>query len=207
MMPSMCVCVIRSSCNFQRHLVSFSEQIHEVQITFFSPDPVIFLQSVCALLHLGKIFEVGISENLQEHAKYLNLNIVEQVSEQLLPAFSVKPYIVICSQGLFMCHMHVCLFSRLVHASQQSQFMSMNWLVHLPGYSLICKLYNKSLPFFVLFFSRNDMEFQISLENRSCENVHCSIILCSAIQLRLSLLFFQHAWHFVYLIKCNCSLK
>ncbi|XP_011012096.1 PREDICTED: DNA mismatch repair protein MSH5 isoform X5 [Populus euphratica] len=37
-----------------------------------------FLKSVCALLHLGKIFEVGISENLQEHAKYLNLNIVEQ---------------------------------------------------------------------------------------------------------------------------------
>lgn len=37
-----------------------------------------FLKSVCALLHLGKIFEVGISENLQEHAKYLNLNIVEK---------------------------------------------------------------------------------------------------------------------------------
>ncbi|KAF9672573.1 hypothetical protein SADUNF_Sadunf11G0056200 [Salix dunnii] len=37
-----------------------------------------FLKSVCALLHLGKIFEVGISENLQEHAKYLNLNIIEQ---------------------------------------------------------------------------------------------------------------------------------
>ncbi|KAJ6886481.1 DNA mismatch repair protein MSH5 isoform X8 [Populus alba x Populus x berolinensis] len=31
-----------------------------------------------------------------------------KVSEHLLPAFSVKPYIVICSQGLFMCPMHAC---------------------------------------------------------------------------------------------------
>lgn len=137
---------------------------------------------------MGKIFEVGISENLQEHAKYLNLNIVEQVSEHLLPAFSVKPYIVICSQGLFMCPMHVCLFSRLVHASQQSWLMSMNWLVHLPGYFLNCKHCKRSLligsSFFLFFFSflfLNDMEFQISLENRWCENMYCSIILCSAI--------------------------
>ncbi|CAK7350129.1 unnamed protein product [Dovyalis caffra] len=36
------------------------------------------LRSVCALLHLGKLLEVGISESLQEQAKYLNLNIIDQ---------------------------------------------------------------------------------------------------------------------------------
>ncbi|KAJ8754599.1 hypothetical protein K2173_010690 [Erythroxylum novogranatense] len=37
-----------------------------------------FLKSVCSFLHVGKIFEVGISENLQHHVNYLNLDIVEQ---------------------------------------------------------------------------------------------------------------------------------
>ncbi|KAL5583623.1 hypothetical protein UlMin_016065 [Ulmus minor] len=37
-----------------------------------------FLKSVCALLHVNKIFEVGISESLQERVRYLDLDIVEK---------------------------------------------------------------------------------------------------------------------------------
>ncbi|KAF5178036.1 Dna mismatch repair protein msh5, partial [Thalictrum thalictroides] len=37
-----------------------------------------FLKSICSLLHINKIFEVGISESLREHMKYLNLSMVEK---------------------------------------------------------------------------------------------------------------------------------
>ncbi|RVW99534.1 DNA mismatch repair protein MSH5 [Vitis vinifera] len=43
-----------------------------------STDWASFLKSVCSLLHVNKIFEVGISESLQEQVKYLNLDIVEK---------------------------------------------------------------------------------------------------------------------------------
>ncbi|KAJ0101171.1 hypothetical protein Patl1_04166 [Pistacia atlantica] len=39
-----------------------------------------FLKSVCALLHVTKIFEVGISEGLQEQLRLLNLDIVEKAA-------------------------------------------------------------------------------------------------------------------------------
>ncbi|XP_004295833.1 PREDICTED: DNA mismatch repair protein MSH5 [Fragaria vesca subsp. vesca] len=45
-----------------------------------STDWTAFLKSVCSLLHVNKIFEVGVSESLQEHAKYLNLDIVEKAA-------------------------------------------------------------------------------------------------------------------------------
>ncbi|XP_022716883.1 DNA mismatch repair protein MSH5 [Durio zibethinus] len=45
-----------------------------------SSDWVAFLKSVCSLLHVNKIFEVGISENLREHMEYLNLDIVTKAS-------------------------------------------------------------------------------------------------------------------------------
>ncbi|KAF2285735.1 hypothetical protein GH714_007517 [Hevea brasiliensis] len=38
-----------------------------------------FLKSICSLLHVDRIFKVGISESLQEQAKRLNLDIVERV--------------------------------------------------------------------------------------------------------------------------------
>ncbi|CAJ1971415.1 unnamed protein product [Sphenostylis stenocarpa] len=38
------------------------------------------LKSICALLHLNKIFEIGISEGLRAELKCLNLDIVEKVS-------------------------------------------------------------------------------------------------------------------------------
>ncbi|PNX76957.1 DNA mismatch repair protein msh5-like, partial [Trifolium pratense] len=36
--------------------------------------------SISALLHINKIFEVGISEGLHEELKYLNLDIVEMAN-------------------------------------------------------------------------------------------------------------------------------
>ncbi|XP_038690956.1 DNA mismatch repair protein MSH5 isoform X7 [Tripterygium wilfordii] len=39
-----------------------------------------FLKSTCSLLHLNKIFEVGIHESLREHAKHLNVNILQRAS-------------------------------------------------------------------------------------------------------------------------------
>ncbi|KAK6149277.1 hypothetical protein DH2020_016802 [Rehmannia glutinosa] len=36
------------------------------------------LKSICSLLHINKIFEVGISETLQEQLKHLNLDIIEK---------------------------------------------------------------------------------------------------------------------------------
>ncbi|PIA36728.1 hypothetical protein AQUCO_03300144v1 [Aquilegia coerulea] len=43
-----------------------------------SGDWTAFLKSICSLLHINKIFEVGISESLREHMKYLNLSMVEK---------------------------------------------------------------------------------------------------------------------------------
>nr|XP_043628919.1 DNA mismatch repair protein MSH5 [Erigeron canadensis] len=39
-----------------------------------------FLKSLSALLHINKIFELGISENLQEHVNYFSLPIVEKAA-------------------------------------------------------------------------------------------------------------------------------
>ncbi|KAL3508470.1 hypothetical protein ACH5RR_027871 [Cinchona calisaya] len=43
-----------------------------------SSDWTAFVKSICSLLHINKIFEVGTSETLREQLKYLNLDIVEQ---------------------------------------------------------------------------------------------------------------------------------
>ncbi|KAF3657114.1 DNA mismatch repair protein MSH5 [Capsicum annuum] len=43
-----------------------------------SADWAAFLKTVCALLHIRKIFEVGISGSLLEELKYLNLDIIER---------------------------------------------------------------------------------------------------------------------------------
>ncbi|KAK7372012.1 hypothetical protein VNO80_05380 [Phaseolus coccineus] len=48
--------------------------------TCTSSDWTALLKSICALLHVNKIFEVGISEGLREELKCLNLDIVEKAS-------------------------------------------------------------------------------------------------------------------------------
>ncbi|GMY24670.1 DNA mismatch repair protein MSH5 isoform X7, partial [Fagus crenata] len=45
-----------------------------------SGDWIAFLKSVCSLLHVNKIFGVGISESLREHVKHLNFYIVEEAA-------------------------------------------------------------------------------------------------------------------------------
>ena len=47
------------------------------------------LQSVCSLLHVNKIFEVGMSENLRDNMKYLNLDIVEKVPNNIFDSLSI----------------------------------------------------------------------------------------------------------------------
>ncbi|KAK0598245.1 hypothetical protein LWI29_032898 [Acer saccharum] len=42
-----------------------------------------FLKSICSLLHVNKIFEVGISESLQEQVRHLNLDIVEKAASSI----------------------------------------------------------------------------------------------------------------------------
>ncbi|KAI3804732.1 hypothetical protein L1987_26500 [Smallanthus sonchifolius] len=45
-----------------------------------SGDWTALLKSLSALLHINKIFELGVSENLQEHAHYFSVNIVEKAA-------------------------------------------------------------------------------------------------------------------------------
>ncbi|OVA07809.1 DNA mismatch repair protein MutS [Macleaya cordata] len=45
-----------------------------------SGDWTAFLKSICSLLHINKIFEVGISESLRERARSLNLSILEKAA-------------------------------------------------------------------------------------------------------------------------------
>ncbi|KAI9161743.1 hypothetical protein LWI28_020312 [Acer negundo] len=42
-----------------------------------------FLKSICSLLHVNKIFEVGISESLQEQVRHLNLDIIEKAASSI----------------------------------------------------------------------------------------------------------------------------
>ncbi|KAG6689712.1 hypothetical protein I3842_11G188800 [Carya illinoinensis] len=46
-------------------------------------DWIAFLKSVSSLLHMSKIFEVGISESLREHVKHFNLDIVEEAASYI----------------------------------------------------------------------------------------------------------------------------
>ncbi|KAK9005992.1 hypothetical protein V6N11_035046 [Hibiscus sabdariffa] len=55
-------------------MVSLSETLKSVK------DVPHILKSVCSLLHVNKIFEVGISENLREHMECLNVDIVAKAS-------------------------------------------------------------------------------------------------------------------------------
>ncbi|CAH9118028.1 unnamed protein product [Cuscuta europaea] len=51
--------------------------------TCMNTDWAAFLKSICSLLHINKIFEVGISEDLRDQLKSLNIGIVNKVAEDL----------------------------------------------------------------------------------------------------------------------------
>ncbi|KAL4579994.1 hypothetical protein LXL04_016166 [Taraxacum kok-saghyz] len=68
-------------------LKSVKDVPHILKVKFNSPSSVCtcgdwtsFLKSLSALLHINKIFELGISENLLEHANYSSLHIVEKAA-------------------------------------------------------------------------------------------------------------------------------
>ena len=82
---------------------------------------------------MNKIFEVGISESLQEQVRHLNLDIVEKVSNCCFNCYcslcnTVFLYTLTVSRCELMC-MFVQVYCRHIHALQQSWLMSMNWLV------------------------------------------------------------------------------
>ncbi|KAG5109369.1 hypothetical protein JHK82_038592 [Glycine max] len=69
-----------------RRLLRFNQSLKK----FDSPSSICtsfdwtaLLKSICAMLHVNKIFEVGISEGLREELKYLNLDIVEKASSHI----------------------------------------------------------------------------------------------------------------------------
>ncbi|KVI02323.1 DNA mismatch repair protein MutS, core, partial [Cynara cardunculus var. scolymus] len=69
-----------------RDTLKFVKDVPHILKKFNSPSSVCtcgdwtaFLKSLSALLHINKIFELGISENLQEHVNNLSIHIVEKV--------------------------------------------------------------------------------------------------------------------------------
>ncbi|KAG5081675.1 hypothetical protein JHK86_005740 [Glycine max] len=61
----------------QKNLLPLRETLKSVK------DIPHLLNSICALLHVNEIFEVGISKGLREELKYLNLDIVEKASSYI----------------------------------------------------------------------------------------------------------------------------
>ncbi|XP_024960301.1 DNA mismatch repair protein MSH5 [Cynara cardunculus var. scolymus] len=70
-----------------RDTLKFVKDVPHILKKFNSPSSVCtcgdwtaFLKSLSALLHINKIFELGISENLQEHVNNLSIHIVEKAA-------------------------------------------------------------------------------------------------------------------------------
>ncbi|KAI3703068.1 hypothetical protein L6452_28823 [Arctium lappa] len=70
-----------------RDTLKFVKDVPHILKKFNSPSSVCtcgdwtaFLKSLSALLHINKIFELGISENLQEHANNFSVHIVEKAA-------------------------------------------------------------------------------------------------------------------------------
>ncbi|KAG8492681.1 hypothetical protein CXB51_010344 [Gossypium anomalum] len=73
---------------FNRIKISFFLSSEELMVSLCETlksmkDVPHLLKSVCSLLHVNKIFEVGISENLREHMECLNVDIVAKASSCL----------------------------------------------------------------------------------------------------------------------------
>ncbi|KAL0443359.1 UNVERIFIED_CONTAM: DNA mismatch repair protein MSH5 [Sesamum latifolium] len=64
-------------CCAEELLVSLRQTLKSVK------DIPHILKSICSLLHINKIFEVGISETLREQLKHLNLDIIEKAAHYM----------------------------------------------------------------------------------------------------------------------------
>ncbi|GAV72902.1 MutS_V domain-containing protein/MutS_III domain-containing protein, partial [Cephalotus follicularis] len=69
---------LRGTLNSVKDIPHLLKKFNSPSSMCTSCDWTAFLKSICALLHVNKIFEVGISESLRGHLKYLNLDIVEK---------------------------------------------------------------------------------------------------------------------------------
>ncbi|KAL6536158.1 MutS protein msh5 [Orobanche hederae] len=69
---------LRPILDLEKLNIRLDTKINSPSSVCTSSDWTAFLKSICSLLHINKIFEVGISETLQEQLKYLNLDIIEK---------------------------------------------------------------------------------------------------------------------------------
>ncbi|KAL9316661.1 hypothetical protein ACSQ67_017662 [Phaseolus vulgaris] len=74
------VASLRETLKSVKDIPHLLKKFDSPSFTCASSDWTALLKSICALLHVNKIFEVGISEGLREELKYLNLDIVEKAS-------------------------------------------------------------------------------------------------------------------------------
>ncbi|KAK7276856.1 hypothetical protein RIF29_18002 [Crotalaria pallida] len=81
LMPILDLEVLNYRLNSISFFVCSEELVDSLRLTLKSvKDIPHLLKSICALLHINKIFEVGISEGLREELMHLNLDIVEKAS-------------------------------------------------------------------------------------------------------------------------------
>ncbi|XP_038903565.1 DNA mismatch repair protein MSH5 isoform X2 [Benincasa hispida] len=71
---------LRETLKIVKDIPHILKKFNSPSSTYSSGDWTAFLKSICSLLHVNKIFEVGMSENLRENMKYLNLDIVEKAN-------------------------------------------------------------------------------------------------------------------------------
>ncbi|KAM7498900.1 hypothetical protein LguiA_023314 [Lonicera macranthoides] len=71
---------LRETLKFVKDVPHILKKFNSPSSLCTSTDWAAFLKSTCSLLHINKIFEVGISESLWEQMKYLNFDIVEKAS-------------------------------------------------------------------------------------------------------------------------------
>ncbi|XP_022151299.1 DNA mismatch repair protein MSH5 [Momordica charantia] len=71
---------LRETLKIVKDIPHILKKFNSPSSTYSSGDWTAFLKSVCSLLHVNKIFEVGMSENLRDNMKYLNLDMVEKAN-------------------------------------------------------------------------------------------------------------------------------
>ncbi|XP_004149586.1 DNA mismatch repair protein MSH5 [Cucumis sativus] len=71
---------LRETLKIVKDIPHILKKFNSPSSTYSSGDWTAFLKSICSLLHVNKIFEVGMSENLKENMKYFNLDIVEKAN-------------------------------------------------------------------------------------------------------------------------------
>ncbi|KAI3948865.1 hypothetical protein MKX01_022279 [Papaver californicum] len=74
------VATLRETLKSVRDIAHVLKKLNSPSSACTSGDWTSFLKTICSLLHINKIFEVGIPESLQEHVRSLNLDILEKAA-------------------------------------------------------------------------------------------------------------------------------